>query len=101
MKVMLSKLKSKSSALLILLTLTLVLIGCASGSPVERYYSPISQPDYLYLPAKAKVPTAQGLYQPPTAQKWISEAKLLKLERENMDLITAINQLKAEKDYGK
>lgn len=90
------KQKFRSFALPIPLMLTLGLIGCANVSPPELYYSPTSQPDYLYLKSGVAIQTKQGLYKPPTEQKWVSEAKLLTLERQNLDLVTAIKQQNAK-----
>ena len=73
-----------------LLLMHFALIGCALVSRDESASRQLYQPPVLRLSQAQPVPTQDGLYRPPTAEVWHSDARYRAMEAQVIDLTAAL-----------
>lgn len=72
-----------------------LLTSCASASSAPKVSPQIYQPRVLQLKAGQPVPTKAGTYLPQADEVWHSDAAFRQLEQENINLASALAQLRA------
>ena len=87
-----SKTRSRVCAALAALLITSALTSCASVSSPAKASPEIFQPRILRLAAGQPVPTRDGVYSPQHDETWHSPAAFAALERENLNLASALTQ---------
>ena len=89
------KTKSPASAIWAILLVSLLLTGCVSVSSAPKVSPQLYQPPVLRLSAGQPIQTKDGQYSPVKDEVWQSDARYRALEQENINLSSALTQLKA------
>lgn len=90
---------SRAQSLICAIVATTALLGlltsCASALSAPKVSLSLYQPRVLQLAAGREVPTKAGIYRPQADEVWHSDAAFRQLEQENINLASALAQLRA------